>query len=76
MRQQRNAATLIQSIARRNRAKKLVDGLTKTFGQGQHRDVFMLILDEVRQGPVTPRQKPPTCYECAPLPVVRVRGSR
>jgi len=74
MRQQRKAATLIQSIARRNRAKKLVAGLTKTFGQGQHRDVFMLILDEVRNGPVTPRQKPPTCYECAPLPVLR--GSR
>jgi hypothetical protein len=31
----------------------------------------MLILDEVRKGPVTPRQKQPTCYECAPLPVVR-----
>jgi len=71
MRQQRKAATLIQSIARRNRAKTLVAGLTKTFGQGQHRDVFMLILDEVRKGPVTPRRKPPPCYECAPLPVVR-----
>jgi hypothetical protein len=34
----------------------------------------MLILDEVRKGPVTPRQKQPSCYECEPLPVVRVRA--
>ena len=71
MRQQRKAATLIQSIVRRNRAKKLVAGLAKTFGQGQHRDVLMLILGEVRKGPVTPRRKPPQCFDCAPLPVVR-----
>ena len=48
MRQQRAAATLIQSIARRNRAKKLVAGLNKTFGGRQHRDVFMIILDKIR----------------------------
>ena len=71
MRQQRKAATLIQSIVRSNRAKKLVAGLAKTFGQGQHRDVLVLILDEVRKGPVTPRRKQPSCYECEPLPVVR-----
>jgi hypothetical protein len=31
----------------------------------------MLILGEVRKGPVTPRRKPPQCFDCAPLPVVR-----
>jgi hypothetical protein len=59
MRQQRKAATLIQSIVRRNRAKKLVAGLAKTFGQGQHRDVLVLILDEVRKGSGTERRKSP-----------------
>ena len=48
MRQQRAAATLIQSIARRNRAKKLVAGLNQTFGGGKHRDVLMIILDKIR----------------------------
>ena len=43
MRQQRNAATLIQSIARRNRAKKFVGCLKR-----QDRDVVMNILYEVR----------------------------
>ena len=70
MRQQRKAATLIQSIVRRNRAKKLVAGLAKTFGQGQHRDVLVLILDEVRKGSGTEQRKSPP-DQCAPLPVVR-----
>ena len=48
MRQQRKAAIVIQSIARRNRAQKLVAGLMTMFGKGQHRDVFMLILEQVR----------------------------
>ena len=43
-----NAATLIQSIVRRNRAKKLVVGRLNTFGRGEHRDVVMSILDDVR----------------------------
>jgi hypothetical protein len=49
MRQQRKAASLIQSIVRRNRAKHLVKCLKNSFGQGQHRDVHMLILHEVRK---------------------------
>ncbi len=76
MRQQRKAATLIQSIARRNRAKKLVVALKNTFGQGQHRDVLMLILDEVRKGPATRPRKSQPEHQDRPLPVVRAKGSR
>lgn len=49
MRQMRVAATLIQSFARMWRAKALVAGLQKTFGQGLNRDVFGLVLAKSRE---------------------------
>ena len=63
MRQQRKAAIVIQSIARRNRAQKLVAGLMTMFGKGQHRDVFMLILEQVRM-PLY-KAAPKNCAPCA-----------
>ena len=68
MRQQRKAATLIQSIARRNRSKKLVAGLFKTFGNGNQRDVFIMILDALRA--------PLPLYKAAPKNLVYSKGSR
>jgi hypothetical protein len=46
----RKAATLIQSFARMRRAKKLVAGLSTTFGQGRNRDAFLLVLARTREG--------------------------
>ena len=76
MRQQRKAATLIQSIVRRNRAKKLVAALKNTFGQGQHRDVLLIILDAVRKGLATLSRKSQHEHQGRPLPVVRAKGTR
>jgi hypothetical protein len=50
MLQMRKAATLIQSFARMRRAKKLVAGLSLTFGQGRNRDAFLLVLAKTREG--------------------------
>jgi len=71
MRKMRAAATLIQSYARMWRKQKLVKGLLKTFGHGQNRDVFQVVLSNVREGP--PRKPSgwlnwcavgPTCSQC------------
>lgn len=69
MRKMREAATLIQSYARMWRKQKLVKGLVGTFGHGQNRDVFQVVLSKVREGPPS---KPklqychigPTCVQC------------
>ena len=45
----RNAATLIQSIVRRNRAIKLVEKMKKFFSNGDNADVLQCILGYVRE---------------------------
>lgn len=45
----RQAATLIQSFARRNRAKKLVDNMKKFFSDGKDDDVRQIILGYLRE---------------------------
>ena len=71
MREMRAAATLIQSYVRMWRKQKLVKGLLKTFGHGQNRDVFQVVLSNVREGP--PRKPSgwldwcavgPSCVQC------------
>ena len=71
MRKMRAAATLIQSYVRMWRKQKLVKGLLETFGHGLNRDVFQVVLSNVREGP--PRKPSgwldwcsvgPTCVQC------------
>ena len=71
MREMRAAATVIQSYVRMWRKQKLVKGLLKTFGHGLNRDVFQVVLSNVREGP--PRKPSgwldwcsvgPTCVQC------------
>lgn len=69
MREMRAAATVIQSYARMWRKQKLVKGLLETFGKGQNRDVFQVVLSNVREGPPRNPQLQwcavgPTCVQC------------